>query len=66
MFSSVFSSINNVQGQNPFDDFKKSELLYQNSLVSKEDVANSILEGTGVNEFKKAVLKLTYLSALVS
>ena len=66
MFSSVFSSINNVQGQNPSDDFKKSELLYQNSLVSKEDVANWILEGTGVNEFKKAVLKLTYLSALVS
>ena len=56
--ATLFPAINHVQGQNPLPDFKKGGLLYQNSLASKNDVADWKMEGPGVTEFKDAWMEM--------
>ena len=52
MLATVFLATKIVQAQNSIGNFKKGELLYQNSLASKADVADWKMEGPGVTEFK--------------
>jgi hypothetical protein len=53
ILAAVLLVFKNVLGQNPSIDFKKGGLFYQNPLASKEDVADWIMEGPGVTEFKE-------------
>jgi hypothetical protein len=53
ILAAVLLVFKNVLGQNPSIDFKKGGLVYQNPLASKEDVADWIMEGPGVTEFKE-------------
>jgi hypothetical protein len=48
----------NIRAQNSIDNFKKGELLYQNSLASKDDVADWEMEGPGVTEFKDGWMEM--------
>ncbi len=52
LIASLFFPIKNSYGQNPSPDFKKGELIYRNSMASKEEVADWRMEGPGVTEFK--------------
>jgi len=52
MLDIIFLAAINIYAQNSIDDFKKGELIYQNSLASKADVDDWIMEGTGVIDFK--------------
>ena len=52
MLTLVFQPLINLCGQNLSDEFRKGELIYQNPLASKDDVAGWKMEGPGVTEFK--------------
>ena len=58
MLASVFFATENVRAQNLADNLKKGELLYQNSLTSKTDVADWTMEGPGVIEFKDGWMEM--------
>jgi len=48
----------NILAQNSPGNFKKGELLYQNSLASENDLAGWIMEGPGVIEFKNGWMEM--------
>jgi hypothetical protein len=53
LLTTAFLLLENAQGQIPSADFKKGRLIYQNSMASKEEVADWRMEGPGVIEFKE-------------
>ncbi len=47
-----------LSAQNAISDFQKGVLIYENTLASKADVKDWIMEGPGVTEFKDGWMEM--------